>query len=148
MPDVLWSLSIDPENALSRIYCRVGGLRSPYLAYRDCLKKAEEKNRSVLHFVKIKHPQLWSKHLPLPCYNSIIYDRFLRLTRLAASEANMTGLNEVLGMFACLLPILALVAYMAWATRRRQCPHCHHAISPGESTCAHCGNPLDEEKQE
>ncbi len=59
----------------------------------------------------------------------------------------MTGLNEVLGMFACLLPILALVAYMAWATRRRQCPHCHHAISPGESTCAHCGNPLDEEQQ-
>jgi uncharacterized paraquat-inducible protein A len=99
-------------------------------------------------FLEIKHPHLWNLPLPLACYNAPIGDRFLRLTRLATSEASMTSLNEVLGMFACLLPILALVAYMAWATRRRQCPQCHYAISPGEPRCAHCGHPLDEQQQD
>ena len=57
----------------------------------------------------------------------------------------MNSLFDVLGMFACLLPILALVAYMAWATRRRQCPQCHQAIGPDEVTCSRCGHPVGDQ---
>ncbi len=57
----------------------------------------------------------------------------------------MNSLFEVLGMFACLLPILALVVYMAWATRRRQCPQCHLAIGPDELTCSRCGHSVGQQ---
>jgi hypothetical protein len=54
----------------------------------------------------------------------------------------MAALKDILGVFLCLLPIFGVVAYLAWATRRRQCPKCQKLSSGSARECSHCSEPL------
>ncbi len=54
----------------------------------------------------------------------------------------MATLAEVLGVFACLFPVVALIAYMAWATRRKRCPHCGKLVASEAENCTRCGQSM------
>lgn len=51
----------------------------------------------------------------------------------------MATLGELFGILACFAPIVAIVLYMAWATRRPRCPSCKNALPPDLDKCPHCG---------
>ncbi|MCU0960753.1 MAG: hypothetical protein MUF48_11670 [Pirellulaceae bacterium] len=51
----------------------------------------------------------------------------------------MTALREILGVLLCLSPIVAIVLYLAWATRRHRCPHCQQVTREAAGRCEHCG---------
>ncbi len=51
----------------------------------------------------------------------------------------MNTLGEFAGILACGAPIVALVVYMAWATRRPRCEHCNHALPSSDAKCQRCG---------
>jgi tRNA(Ile2) C34 agmatinyltransferase TiaS len=59
----------------------------------------------------------------------------------------MTVFKEIVGLFVCLGPILAVVAWLVWATRKPSCPDCHHSVSPEHHECPECGRPLPRQQR-
>jgi rRNA maturation endonuclease Nob1 len=59
----------------------------------------------------------------------------------------MTALRDILGVLICLSPILAIVIYLAWATRRHRCAQCHQVTRNTTGTCEHCGQPLERDQK-
>ncbi len=55
----------------------------------------------------------------------------------------MASIAEVLGIFACLFPVAVLIAYMAWATRRKRCPQCQKLQPADAKSCASCGRAFE-----
>ncbi|QDU95493.1 hypothetical protein [Lignipirellula cremea] len=53
------------------------------------------------------------------------------------------GIQELIGLFICITPLLLLGAYLVWASRRPNCPHCHYAVSPHAVDCRHCGQKIE-----
>ncbi len=51
----------------------------------------------------------------------------------------MELLSGLFGVLACAAPVIALVAYMAWATRLPRCQACHHRLAHGGTKCPQCG---------
>ncbi len=51
----------------------------------------------------------------------------------------MGTIGDFVGILACGAPIVALVVYMAWATRRPKCEHCNHALPEEGAECHYCG---------
>jgi len=51
----------------------------------------------------------------------------------------MSTLLELLGASICIAPIIAVVIYLAWATRQPHCPACMQRLARDETTCPHCG---------
>ena len=51
----------------------------------------------------------------------------------------MGGFTEMLGLFICLGPIVAIIVVLALATRRSRCRNCEYAVSSKDTTCPHCG---------
>ena len=47
----------------------------------------------------------------------------------------MRGFIEILGLLVC----LGLVVWIAWETRRPQCPSCYYGVSRQDSNCPICG---------
>jgi predicted amidophosphoribosyltransferase len=56
----------------------------------------------------------------------------------------MEIVQYILGFFVCVGPLIALVAYMMWASRRPHCANCRRAVKSGDTVCRHCGQPLAE----
>ena len=53
-------------------------------------------------------------------YNQRLKTMNTRYTSILAREKlAMASVGELFGIFACLVPIVAIVVYMAWATRRK-----------------------------
>lgn len=54
--------------------------------------------------------------------------------------------DELIGLVACVLPIVAFVVWMAWLTRRpsRNCPRCELRVALNAAVCPACGAPLDQ----
>ncbi len=55
----------------------------------------------------------------------------------------MASIVEILGIFACLFPVAALITYMAWATRRKRCPHCGKLVAADAQSCTKCGGSVE-----
>ena len=51
----------------------------------------------------------------------------------------MATIQELFGIFACIAPVVAIVVYMVWATRRARCPHCNNPLPLDSEKCEHCG---------
>jgi len=58
------------------------------------------------------------------------------------SYATMEVLKSILGLLVCLGPIVAIVIYLAWATRLPPCPNCKYGNRRKATTCSHCGEKL------
>ena len=65
------------------------------------------------------------------------------LLRWEGQEKTMIGIQEIIGLFACLGPIFGIVAYLIWASHRPRCPHCGYAVSAEKGVCSHCGETVD-----
>jgi len=55
----------------------------------------------------------------------------------------MAVITETLGLLACLAPIVAIVLYLIWLSRRPSCPECEYGVSRTATTCPHCGRNLE-----
>jgi len=58
----------------------------------------------------------------------------------------MAGFNEIFGLLICMAPLLGLIAYLMWASRRPKCAQCRGSVKAGDKVCRHCGHELGEQQ--
>jgi predicted amidophosphoribosyltransferase len=55
-------------------------------------------------------------------------------------------MQEIIGLFACITPVLLIVAMLAMASRRPGCPNCHFALSRDDAACPKCDHSPSHDK--
>ncbi len=51
-------------------------------------------------------------------------------------------MQEIIGLVACISPLLIIVAMLVLASRRPSCPNCHFAVSRDDAACPKCDHSL------
>jgi predicted amidophosphoribosyltransferase len=61
----------------------------------------------------------------------------------------MSNLSEIFALFLCAAPMLAIVLWIAWLSRRPNvtCPKCSHKVAQGAAKCPACGTAMDTAKK-
>ncbi len=61
----------------------------------------------------------------------------------------MSNLSEIFALFLCAAPMLAIVLWIAWLSRRPSvtCLKCSHKVAQGAAKCPACGAEMQAKKK-